>query len=135
MNISERQKELAVQLARENQMENGMSCSESVFNALIRSGILNVPEDYTRIATGLSGGIAASGNTCGAIYGGLMALGWAYGRKNPRANAQAPDPAAEAQAEKDYRFHMMRRFNRFFHEVEDQVGTSRCMDVISGQGS
>ena len=49
MYISESQKELAVQLARENQMENGMSCSESVFNALIRSGILDLPEDYTHL--------------------------------------------------------------------------------------
>ncbi len=75
MKITKEQKENAVKMARENQMNYGMSCSESVFNALIRSGIIDLPEDYTRIATGLSGGVAASGNTCGAIYGGLMALG------------------------------------------------------------
>ena len=136
MYISEEQKEMAVNMARENQMEHGMSCSESVFNALIRSGILEgLPEDYTRIATGLSGGIAASGNTCGAVYGGLMALGWVYGRKNPFESPKAPDPSKQEEFEKDYRFNMMRRFNCFFHEVEEQIGTTRCEDIISSQGS
>lgn len=134
MKISKEQKELAVKMARENQMEHGMSCSESVFNALIRSGILDLPEDYTRIATGLSGGVAASGNTCGAIYGGLMALGWVYGRKNPFEHPQAPDPAKQEEFEADYRFNMMRRFNCFVHEVEEKVGTTRCMDVVKGDG-
>ena len=105
MKITQEQKEMAVKMARENQMEHGMSCSESVFNALIRSGIIDLPEDYTRIATGLSGGVAASGNTCGAIYGGLMALGWVYGRKNPFEKPQAPDPARRLQL-----------FKRVFHE-------------------
>lgn len=132
MHISEEQKQLAVKLARENQMENGMSCSESVFNALIRSGILDLPEDYTRLATGLSGGVAASGNTCGAIYGGLLALGWVYGRRNPRSTPQDP---AQQKEEKDYRFHMMRRFNCFFHEIEEQMGTTDCRDILSSQGS
>ena len=77
MNIPQGKKELALRYVRENQREHAMSCSESVFNALVRSGVIAVQEDWTRIATGLSGGVAASGNTCGAVCGGLMALGWA----------------------------------------------------------
>ena len=134
MVITPEQKENAVKMARENQMEHGMSCSESVFNALIRSGIIDLPEDYTRIATGLSGGVAASGNTCGAIYGGLMALGWVYGRKNPFEKPQAPDPSKQAEYEKDYRFNMLRRFNCYVHEMEEKIGTTRCMDIIHGSG-
>ena len=135
MNISQEQKDLALQLARENQMEHGMSCSESVLNALIRSGILDLPESYTRIATGLSGGLAASGNTCGAIYGGLLALGWVYGRRDPFQAPKAPDPSKQQEFEKDYRFNMMRRFNCFFHEMEEQMGSTYCRDIIAGQGS
>lgn len=134
MKITKEQKENAVKMARENQMNYGMSCSESVFNALIRSGIIDLPEDYTRIATGLSGGVAASGNTCGAIYGGLMALGWVYGRKAPFKQPQAPDPSKQEEFEKDYRFNMLRRFNGFVHEMEEKVGTTRCWDVVKGSG-
>lgn len=134
MHITAEQKEIAIKMARENQMENGMSCSESVFNALIRSGIIDLPEEYTKIATGLSGGVAASGNTCGAVYGGLMALGWVYGRKNPFANPQPPAPGKAADATKDYRFNMLRRFNCYVHETERKVGTINCWDVLHSNG-
>jgi C_GCAxxG_C_C family probable redox protein len=134
MIITQEQKEMAVKLANENQMEHGMSCSESVFNALICSKILDIPEDYTRIATGLSGGVAASGNTCGAIYGGLLALGWIYGRKNPFESPKAPDPSQQEAFEKDYRFNMLRRFNCFVHDMETQIGTTKCWDIVKGTG-
>lgn len=131
MQISEAQEALALQYAAENHKEHNMSCSESVFNALIRSGIIDLPEDMTALATGFSGGVAASGNTCGAIYGGLLALGWVYGRKNPFNGTMA---TSTAEQEKDYRFNLLRRFNCYVHEMEEQIGTTRCADIIHNSG-
>jgi C_GCAxxG_C_C family probable redox protein len=38
----------------------------------------------TRFATGFGGGIGASHcEACGALTGGIIALGWLYGRKDP----------------------------------------------------
>ena len=126
--------ERAVALARENHVEHNMSCSESVFNALIRAGVIDVPEDYTRIGTALSGGVCASGNTCGAIYGGLMAIGVAYGRRTPRQDEDKLDPEMRAGIEKDWRFAKMKRFNLFVNEMEERIGTVCCWDVIKGSG-
>lgn len=134
MEISKEKKELALKYAEENHKEHGMSCSESVFNALIRSKILDLPEDYTRLATGLSGGVAASGNTCGAIYGGLMALGWVYGRKNPHGEAKIDNTSSPQDKTEDYRYYMLRRFNCFVHEVEEKIGTTTCRDIVNAKG-
>lgn len=124
MQITPEQKELALRYVRENQKDHAMSCSESVFNAFVRSGIVDVDPEWTRLATGFSGGVAASGNTCGAIYGGLMALGWLFGRHDPRHDT----------TEGDYRMIMMRRFNRFVHDMEDAIGTSKCGDILKNSG-
>ena len=52
------------------------NCAESVFMALneVLGGGL-APETAARIATGLGGGLGASGGTCGALTGGVLALG------------------------------------------------------------
>ena len=40
-----------------------------------------IGDDVYKAATGLAGGIGNSGNTCGAITGGVMAMGMFYGRE------------------------------------------------------
>ena len=82
MKISEEKKQLARQYADEN-IQAGLNCSESVFNALIRSGIVDLPEEATALASGVNGGAAATGHTCGAITDAVMALGAVYGSADP----------------------------------------------------
>ncbi len=132
MLISEEQKARALQYARENQVDHGLSCSESVFNALIRAGIIDLPEECTCLATGLSGGVGASGNTCGAVYGALMALGAVYGRKDPLA--EPFEPTKPIPLEEDYRYYMMRRFNNLSNDFTEYLETWRCGDVIAECG-
>ena len=52
------------------------NCAESVFMALNEAfdGGL-APETAKRIATGLGGGLGATGGTCGALTGGVLAIG------------------------------------------------------------
>lgn len=138
MKISEGKKELARQYVEEN-IQAGLNCSESVFNALIRSGILNLPEEATALASGVNGGAAATGHTCGAITGAVMALGAVYGSPDPRSETrmmvkspngknQTPDPT------QDYRYYMMRRFNNVVGDFKKEVGTTQCQEIIDRNG-
>lgn len=80
----------------------GYLCSESVLLAIsqwleIRSELI------PKIATGFGAGIGGQGMVCGALAGGIMALGLKFGRKN-----------IEKQDAKPYwfAFEFLRRFER-----------------------
>lgn len=59
--------------------EEGFNCSESVLLSLVSEwGIRS--ELIPRIATGFGGGMGRQGYVCGALAGGIMAIGLKYGR-------------------------------------------------------
>lgn len=62
-------------------------CSQSVLLALQEGLGIGDLESF-KAATVLSGGVARRGETCGAILGGLMALGLAYGRSRIEDTSQ-----------------------------------------------
>lgn len=60
-------------------------CSEAVFT-VINDYLHNpVPKETVCLASGFPVGIGMAGCTCGALNGGVMALGLKFGRKTPRA--------------------------------------------------
>jgi C_GCAxxG_C_C family probable redox protein len=72
-------------------------CSQSVLLALQEAFDVGDQESF-RAATVLSGGVARRGETCGALLGGLMALGLVYGRddiRDTQAYRDAMKPANE----------------------------------------
>jgi C_GCAxxG_C_C family probable redox protein len=54
----------------------GFSCSQSVFSACADPAQIG-RETALRVAAGFGGGLARSGETCGAVTGAIMALGLA----------------------------------------------------------
>ncbi len=60
-------------------------CSEAVF--LVANEFLGrpVPDDLVRLASGFPVGMGKAGCSCGALTGGVMALGLKYGRSTPGA--------------------------------------------------
>src|SRR5512139_369648 len=60
-------------------------CSEAVF--LVANKYLGrpVPDDMVRMASGFPVGMGLAGCSCGALTGGIMALGLKYGRSTPAA--------------------------------------------------
>ncbi|MFI3171442.1 MAG: C-GCAxxG-C-C family protein [Eubacteriales bacterium] len=60
-------------------MAKGYSCAESVVGAVYRNLETGLPEKVVGIASGFGGGIGGSGNTCGALTGGVMAIGMVLG--------------------------------------------------------
>ena len=81
-------------------------CSEAVF--LVANEFLGkpVPDDMVRLASGFPVGMGLAGCACGAVTGGVMALGLKYGRTQP--GAQTPG-MFEASKELHDRFLARRR--------------------------
>ncbi len=64
-------------------------CSESIVKTIRDEFDLPLPDEVIALASGFPVGIGNSGCTCGAIVGGVMALGMFFGRtqpKDPRVN-------------------------------------------------
>lgn len=64
-------------------------CSEAVVKTIIDEFQIDVPEDVIKMASGFPVGMGGMGCTCGALTGGVMAIGLVYGRsqgKDPKVN-------------------------------------------------
>jgi C_GCAxxG_C_C family probable redox protein len=66
------------------------------------------------IATGFCGGMSRTSGLCGALVGGIMALGMLYGR----TSAEAPHYTAYALTE------------RLVRDFEKQFGSRNCTDLL-----
>lgn len=91
----------------------GFNCAETVLWALSRYWGL---EADVSIATGLGGGIARSGATCGAVLGAILAAGGLIRRREPEDEAGKARCYALGQR-------IMARF-------AEQMGTTSCRDII-----
>lgn len=65
--------------------ESGFNCAESTLKAIIDT---KIPEHNfpVRIASGFGGGIAHTGNICGALSGCILAINLLYGRDDKGIN-------------------------------------------------
>lgn len=91
----------------------GLCCSESVLQAVAESrGIQS--ELIPKIATGLCGGISRSGNICGAVSGGVLAIGICFGRSRP---GQSPEEN-------------VRRVRAFLAKCEQRFGSTNCEKLM-----
>ena len=93
--------------------ESGLYCAESVLQAIAdESGISS--EYIPRIATGFCGGMALTGGLCGALTGGIMALGLLYGRNN---GTESRDDVYD-------------RTRRLIEAFEDRFGATNCTSLL-----
>jgi len=78
-------------------ISSGYNCAESVLQTAITHFQIPSHGTPTRIASCFGGGVGRSqGELCGALAGGLMALGLCFGRDIPQASCeQAYDLGAE----------------------------------------
>jgi C_GCAxxG_C_C family probable redox protein len=70
--------EKAMQLAWDYTKKYG-GCPQVVL-ASIKETVGNISDEVFQSATGLAGGVARTGNACGALTGGIMALSCFWGR-------------------------------------------------------
>ncbi|MHB9029629.1 MAG: C-GCAxxG-C-C family protein [Candidatus Latescibacterota bacterium] len=98
---------------REIYFDTGFCCSESVLLAVAESkGIES--EWFPAIATGFCGGIAHTSGMCGALSGGIMALGLLTGRKKPE------DPRDEIFA----------LVQELFQDFQQRFGSTNCTELL-----
>jgi len=58
-------------------------CSEAIIRSIRDEFNLDVPNEVIAMASGFPVGMGGSGCTCGALAGGIMALGLFFGRSEP----------------------------------------------------
>src|SRR5512145_588843 len=58
-------------------------CSEAIVKAVNDAFDLKYPESVIRLASGFPIGIGGAGCSCGAVTGGVMAIGMVFGRDKP----------------------------------------------------
>jgi len=59
-------------------------CSEAIIKTIRDEFELTVPDEIIAMASGFPIGMGGSGCTCGAVVGGVMALGLFFGRTQPK---------------------------------------------------
>ncbi len=69
-----------IQQIAEKNFKGGYYCCEALMATLREELKLDVPEAVIAMASGMSVGIGKSGCTCGALNGGVLALGMLFGR-------------------------------------------------------
>lgn len=93
---------------------SGYNCAQSVLLTIaMHYRVKNVL--IPKIATGFGSGIGRCGSVCGALTGGVMALGMQYGTNKP----------SRKQREKCYEL-----TKKLFAEFEEHHGTILCRNLI-----
>lgn len=92
-------------------------CSQCVFAAVQETLGLNNKSAF-KAATGLAGGVARMGETCGALLGGIMAIGILFGR-------EALEDSASSMG---YQM-TMQLSSQLCKEFIREFGTTRCRDI------
>lgn len=73
-----------VQHDAENNFRGGYFCCEALMAAIRDNFELDVPEEVIAMASGMAVGAGRSGCMCGALNGGILALGMFFGRTEPK---------------------------------------------------
>lgn len=95
--------------------DSGFNCAESVLKACQEFFQLPGAEVIPKVASGLGGGMGRKGSVCGALTGGILALGLAMGRTDPK------DTAA--------RDRIYARARELYERFEREFGTVLCANL------
>lgn len=71
---------LAIQRESEKRYKGGYYCCEALISTMRDMLKLDVPDEVIAMSSGMAVGVGKSGCLCGALNGGVMALGMIFGR-------------------------------------------------------
>ena len=83
MNVANEVSVSKVRIDAENYYRNGYFCCEAVMASICDNFKLDVPMEVIAMSSGMSVGAGRSGCMCGALNGGILALGMLFGRTEP----------------------------------------------------
>ena len=90
--------------------------------------VFNLPgDDVLKAATGFAGGIGRTGSVCGALSGGVMALGLLYGRDTE--TMKHPDEALRSQRREDIEQKLGTLIKNLRARFEKEYGSIICDDI------
>ena len=96
---------------------SGFNCSQAVFSSFADE--LELDRDTAlKIATGFGAGMARHQEVCGAVTGGIMALGYRYGRSS------SDDASATALT--------YQKVNELMIRFEEENGSCLCQTILGG---
>ncbi len=95
--------------------DEGYACSQSILLAFADRFDLN-ETTAKRIASTFGGGMGRLRQTCGAVTGGFMVLGLAFGNENPK--------------DMDTKLEAYRKVRELYHQVEGIYGTGNCRELL-----
>ena len=103
--------------------EISISCSQGTFVALQEEFNLGGGEDIIKAGTFMPG-VASRKETCGAVLGGLMALGLKFGKDKVHHADTTPEEKEETLKLRDKAW-------RFCEEFKKEFGSTMCGDIRS----
>ena len=95
--------------------DEGYACSQSVLLAFADQFDLD-ERTAKLISSTFGGGMGRLRKTCGAVTGGFMVLGMAYGNENPK--------------DMDTKLFAYRKVRELHHQFEDIHGTTNCKELL-----
>ena len=84
-------------------------------------------DDAVKAATGFAGGIGRRGSVCGAVAGGVMALGLAFGRD--LSTMKHPDPELRHKLREDIELRLVPLIDTFCNRFEAEYGSILCNEI------
>jgi len=84
-------------------------------------------EDALKAATGFAGGIGRTGSICGALIGGVMALGLLYGRD--LQTMKHPDPEVRFHRREEIELRLGRFTKKLCERFKEEYGSTLCNDI------
>ncbi len=95
--------------------DEGYACSQSVLLAF--SGRFDLDERTVKlISSTFGGGMGRLRQTCGAVTGGFMVLGMAFGNEHPN--------------DMETKLHAYQKVRELYHQVEGIHGTANCRELL-----
>ena len=121
--MSANEKETLIKTIEQEAHDNEVmywGCSQVVIDALQRHLNLGGSETFMA-ASAFAGGVGRTREACGALLGGVMAIGLAYGRRKLETGKVATEHPEFVEA--------LLRANKFCERFKEKFGSLRCSDV------
>ncbi len=112
---------LAKGKARRFFQEKRANCAESVFRAVYELVETDLPSHVSSLMTPLGGGVGISGENCGALLAGIVALALEHGRRHPY------EGALEERRKELWKTYSL--YNQLPYRFKEKFGTLRCWDL------
>src|SRR5512138_2857478 len=96
---------------------SGYNCAQSVFFAFLEDLEID-PDTALKVAAGFGGGMGRKGEVCGAVTGGIMALGTRHGR-GEKEDATVAEP-------------MYAKTRELMDQFAAKHGSCLCRELLNG---